>query len=55
MQPYISQAFVATWIAERRQQAEIARLAGDVKRARRRGHRRPMAALLAGHRQSPRG
>jgi hypothetical protein len=34
MQPYISQALVATRIAEMRREAEVTRLARDVKRAR---------------------
>jgi hypothetical protein len=40
MQPYISQALVATRVAEMRREAEVARLAREVKRARRQARRR---------------
>jgi hypothetical protein len=40
MQPIISQALVATRVADMRREAEITQLAGDVKRARRRARRR---------------
>lgn len=40
MQPYISQALVATRIADMRRQAETAQLARDVRRARREARRR---------------
>ena len=40
MQPYISQALVATRIADMRREAETAQLARDVRRARREARRR---------------
>ncbi len=40
MQPIVSQALVATRVADMRRQAEITQLAGDVRRARRRARRR---------------
>lgn len=39
MQPIISQALLATRVADMHQRAEIAHLAADVKRARRRARR----------------
>jgi hypothetical protein len=48
MQPFISQALVATRVAEMHRQAEIAQPALDVKRARRRARRRARIQLVRG-------
>jgi hypothetical protein len=51
MHPYASQALVATRVTEMYRQAEIARLALEVKRARRRGRR--WARIQPGHIAQP--
>ena len=53
MQPIISQALVATRVADMHRQAEITRLAGGVNRARRRARRR--ARIHPAHRAQPAG
>ena len=54
MQPFISQALVATRIAEMRREAEAAQLARDVrlarKQAQRRGAARPISPAVTGRR-----